>query len=195
MIKRGRPSIPKITYESFVEVWEQLQAEGRASINAVQNTLGGVKSTIGAYRERYEREKSGKELSLIKGIELTEALQQAIAAIKVKEIDALEQENQQLKSRLDESLSEMQKVEEDYASLKVELEETKTDLDEQKQRLERQLAITEVRFQDSENREKQLSKQCQELSEQISQHRQEAAVAKKEVEILREQAKNTEIQK
>lgn len=192
MAKRGRPSIK---YENFIEVWEQLTEEGRASINAVQNTLGGDKSTINGYRERYEREKAAKELSMIKGIELTEAVQQAIAAIKVKEIDTLERENQQLKTRMDELLADLKKSEDDYAALKIELEEAKTEFSDKQQKAERQLAIAESRVTDAENREKQLGARYQELSEQISQYKQEAAVAKKEVEMLREQAKTTKTQK
>src|SRR5687767_9818902 len=113
MAKRGRPGIP---YEQFVETWEQLLKEGRAGTNAAHDILGGNKSTIVAFRERYERDKSSRELSLIKNIELPEAVHQAIAGIKVKEINALEKINIELKSRVDEYLALIKETEERLAS-------------------------------------------------------------------------------
>src|SRR5262245_6805089 len=100
MARRGRPGI---SYEQFIEVWEQLANEGRAGTNAVHDILRGNKSTIVAFRERYEREKASKELALIKNIELPDAVHQAIASIKVKEIEVLEKVNVQLKARIDEN--------------------------------------------------------------------------------------------
>lgn len=101
MAKQGRPGIH---YEKFAQVWEQLLSEGRAGTNTVHDLLGGSKSTIAIYRERFDREKASKELSVIKSVELTEAVHQAISAIKVKEIEALEKVNTQLKARIDETL-------------------------------------------------------------------------------------------
>lgn len=184
--KRGRPSIK---YDSFVETWEQLMADERASINAVQNTLGGDKGTIKGYIERYEREQAGKELSIIKGIELPEAVQQAIAAIKVKEIEALERENQQLKARMDGYLADLQKAEEATIALKVVLDEVKAEFEIKQNKLERQLAVAESRASDADKRENQMAEQYQKLSEQVNHYKQESAVAKKEVEMLREQTK------
>jgi len=53
MAKQGRPGIP---YDKFVVVWEELLQENRAGTNIAHDLLGGSKSTIATYRERYERE-------------------------------------------------------------------------------------------------------------------------------------------
>lgn len=184
MAKRGRPGI---SYEQFVGTWEQLLDEGRAKTNEVLETLGGSKSTISDFRERYEREKESKSLSLIKSIELTDAVHQAIASIKVKEIEALEKINAQLKSRIDEHLSLLKETEEKLASVKVDIDDAKANFDVEKLALERKLAAAQGRIDDMDRREQKLISRCDLLVEQHNQAKQEAAVAKKEVEMLREQ--------
>lgn len=186
MTLRGRPSIP---YDRFVELWETLVTEGRASINAVQNSLGGDKSTIKAYQERYAREQVAKELSMLKSIQLTDAVQKAIAAIKVKELELVEHENQQLKNRLDGLLADLAQSEAAYSALTRAFEDAKIDWDAWQQKAQRELAIAQSRVSDAEKREQQLGEQYQALSEQVNQYRQEAAVAKKEMELLRERMK------
>ena len=186
MAKPGRPGIP---YEKFVEVWEQLLTEGRAGTNVVCDILGGSKNTIAAYRERYDREKASRELAMIKSVELTEAVHQAIAAIKVKEIEALERVNTQLKARLDEYLALLKEADEKLAAAKVYLDDAKVHFDIERLSLERKLAGTQARIDDMEQREQKLLAQNEKLREQYNQAKQEAAVAKKEVEMLREQNK------
>ncbi|OHE78668.1 MAG: hypothetical protein A3F67_07035 [Verrucomicrobia bacterium RIFCSPHIGHO2_12_FULL_41_10] len=184
MAKHGRPGIP---YEKFVEAWEQLLHENRAGTNAAHDVLGGSKTTIAAYRERYEREKSSKEISILKSVELTEAVHQAIASIKVKEIDALEKNNAQLKSRIDDYLTSLKETEEKLAVAKVDLEDAKTGFEMERLKLERKLSATQARIEDMEQREQKLTAQYGQLGDHYNQTKQEAAVAKKEVEMLREQ--------
>jgi len=183
MAKRGRPGIP---YEKFVEVWEQLLKDGRAGTNTAHDMLGGNKSTIAGFRERYERDKSAREISLIKDIELTEAVHRAIAEIKVREIDALERDNARLKSRIDEHLAVLKETEEKLAIAKIDLEDAKTSFDTERLSLERKLAAAQARIDDMAQREQKLISRCEQLGEKCNQARQEAAVAKREVEILRE---------
>jgi len=185
-IKHGRPGIP---YEKFVEVWEQLLKENRAGTNAAHDVLGGSKNTIAAYRERYEREKTAKEISLIKSVELTEAVHQAIAGIKVKEIAILEKENTQLKSRIDEHLVTLKETEEKLAAAQIDQEDTKTNADIEKLSLERKLAAATGSIDDLKRREQKLLEKYEQQLERYNQAKQEAAVAKKEVEMLREQSK------
>ena len=170
MTPRGRLSIP---YDRFVELWETLVTEGRAraSINAVQNSLGGDKSTIKAYQERYAREQVAKELSMLKSIQLTDAVQKAIAAIKVKELELVEHENQQLKNRLDGVLADLAQSEAAYSALTRAFEDAKIDWDARQQKAQRDLAIAESRVSDAEKREQQLGEQYQALSEQVNQYR------------------------
>ncbi len=186
MTKQGRPGIP---YEKFVVAWEQLLQEGRAGTNTAHDVLGGSKSTIATYRERYEREKTSKELTLIKSIKLTEAVQRAIAEVKVQEIESFEKENTKLKSRIDEHLATIKEVEEKLAATQVTLENAKNDLDLEKLKLERQLAAAHARIHDMEQREQKLAAKQEQLNEKYNLAKQEAAVAKKEIEMLREQAK------
>ena len=183
MAKPGRPGIP---YEAFVETWEQLLQIGRATTNAAHESLGGNKNTIASFRERYERDKAAKALSLIKSIELTDAVHQAIAGIKVKEIDALEKANVQLKSRIDEYLALVKETEEKLASAKVNFEDAHMHFDAEKLSLERKLAAAQARIEDMETREQKLMARYEQLVEQHNQAKQEAAVAKKEVDMLRE---------
>jgi chromosome segregation ATPase len=186
MAKQGRPGIP---YEKFVLVWEQLLQEGRAGTNTAHDVLGGSKSTIATYRERYEREKASKELSLIKNIKLTEAVHRAIAEIKVQEIETLEKINAQLKSRIDDYLAAIKEAEEKLASTIVTLDDEKTAFDIEKLKLERKLAAVQARIDDMEQREQKSTIKYEKLNEQYNHAKQEAAVAKKEIEMLREQAK------
>lgn len=186
MAKPGRPSIP---YEKFIEVWEQLLTEGRAGTNIACDILGGSKSTIAAYRERYEREKTSKELSIIKSVELTDAVHHAIAGIKVKEIEALEKENTQLKGHIDSYLASLKELEEKLAAKQVDLEEFKASFDAEKLKLERKLAATQARAEDLEHREQKILTQYNQVNDAYNQAKQEAAVAKKEVDMLREQIK------
>lgn len=184
MANKGRPGIP---YEKFVEVWESLIKEQRATTNAAHDILGGSKSTIASYRERYERDKSSRTLSFINSIQLTEAMHQAIATIKVKEVEELEKINTQLKSRIDEYLTIMKESQEKLSAAKVDLDEAKVNFDVEKLSLERKLAAAKARIEDLEKREKNLLDKCDQLNDQHNQSKQEAAVAKKEVEMLREQ--------
>lgn len=186
MAKQGRPGIP---YDKFVEVWEQLLSEGRAGTNTAHDLLGGSKSTIASYRERYEREKASKELSVIKSVELTEAVHQAIAGVKVKEIEALEKVNNQLKARIDEHLALLKETEEKLAAAKVAFDDAKVNFDAERLSLERKLAAAQARIDDMESREQTLLAKYEKLGEQYNHAKQEAAVAKKEVEMLREQGK------
>ena len=186
MAQRGRPGIP---YEDFVKVWEQLVTDGRASTNIAHDILGGSKSTIAAFRERYERDKASKTLSIIKSVELTEAVHQAIAGIKVKEIDALQKEHTQLKSRLDELLAALKTSEERLAATQVEAADTRTTFEVERLSLERKLAAAQARVDDGAQREQQLQANYEQLAEQCNQAKQAAAVAEKEVELLRETQK------
>jgi len=181
--KSGRPGIP---YQSFVEVWEQLLNEGRAGTNAAHAILGGSKSTIASYREQYEREKSETALSVIKHVELTEAVQRAIAEIKVKEITELEKSNTQLKSRIDNHLATLKETEANLADARVNLSDAKANFDIEKLELERQLAAAQARIDDAEKREQKLINQHEQLNEKYNQAKQAAAVAEKEIEMLRE---------
>ncbi len=183
MAKAGRPGIP---YETFVEVWEQLSDEGRAGTNAALAILGGSKATISSYRERYEREQASKEQSLIKSVELTEAVHRAIAGIKVKEVTALENENKQLKVRIDDYLESIKSLEETLAEAIVAQADAKVDFDVQALKLERQLAAAEARNKDLAEREQALITRCEQLSDAANQAKQLAAVAQKETEMLRE---------
>ncbi|WP_119344421.1 hypothetical protein [Facilibium subflavum] len=185
--QKGRPGIP---YEKFVEVWEQLIEEGKAGTNAIHELIGGSKSTIAAYRERYEQEHAAKELSILKEVQLPSAVQKAIAELKLKEINVLENENKLLKVRIDEHLSNFKKSEEAYDALKSKLETVELNFTELKKNLEQKIAIAESRLLDTEKRENRALEQCKVLSDQVSQYKQEAAVAKKEVEMLREQNKH-----
>jgi len=178
-----------LTYDQFVEVWEQLINDHRAGNNVAHDILGGSKSTIANFRERYEREKTSKTLSIIKSVELTEAVHQAIADIKVKEIEALEQVKKQLESRVDSYINGMKEAESKLAETLVEFEDAKTNFDIEKLNLERQLAASQARIGDLEKREQKIAAKLEKLNEQYNQAKQETAVAKKEVELLRESAK------
>lgn len=178
-----------LTYDQFVEVWEQLVKEARAGNNVAHDILGGSKSTIATFRERYEREKTSQTLAIIKSVELTDAVHHAIADIKVKEIEILEQTKKQLESRIDHYINEAKEAESKLAETLVELEDTKTNFNIEKLKLERQLAASEARTEDLEKREQKIATQLEKLSEQYNQALQETAVAKKEIELLREAAK------
>jgi chromosome segregation ATPase len=186
MAKQGRPGIP---YDHFVKAWEQLINEGRAGTNAAHDMLGGSKSTIATYRERYEREKISKELSIIKSIKLTEAVHRAIAEIKVTEIDTLDKANTQLKLRIDDYIATMKEAESKLDSAKVDLADAKANFDIETLKLERALAAAQARIEDTEQREKKLIIRFEQINEQYSKAKQEAAVAKKEIEMLREHGK------
>jgi len=182
MTKRGRPGV---SYEKFVEAWEQLIKENRASINVALDAIGGSKGTIAAFRERYEREQSSKELSIIKNIELTDAVHQAIAGIKVKEITVLEKISAQLKSRIDDCVALIKELEEKLASAQVDLSDAKSNFDVERLSFERKLAAAHARIEDMNKREQQLISRFDKINEQLNQSKQEAAVAKKEVEMMR----------
>lgn len=186
MPKQGRPGIP---YERFTEVWEQLLAENRAGTNAAHAILGGSKTTIATFRERYEREQSSKALSIIKGVELTDAVHRAIAEIKVKEISALEKENTQLKSRIDEHLAMLKEAEEKLAATKIAMDDAKSAFDREKLKLERQLAAAQARIDDMQQREQEMANRYSKLDEKYNLAAQAEAVAKKEIEMLRERIK------
>lgn len=186
MAKQGRPGI---SYEKFVEVWEQLIYEKRESTNAVLEILGGSKSTIIAYRERYERDKASKELAFIKSVKLPEAMHKAIAEIKVEEVDALEKVNIQLKSRIDEYLAVLKEADANAAALHIDRDTLKADFDSAKLGLERKLAAAQARIEDLVQREQRAIERYEQINELYNQARQEAAVAKKEIELLRERAK------
>ncbi len=184
MAKSGRPGIP---YEQFVATWEQLMEEGRAGTNAAHDILGGSKGTIAAYRERYEREKSSKELAFIKSVELSDAVHKAIAEVKVKELEALEKINVQLKTRLDENLNTLKETEGALASSKVDLDDAKAQFESERLSFERKLAAAQARIEDLEKREQKIIAQNEALSQECNHAKQESAVAKKEAEMLREQ--------
>jgi hypothetical protein len=186
MTMSGRPGVP---YKKFVEIWEQLVVDGKASNNAAQQLLGGSKSTIGSFRERYEREKTDKVIGMINSIQLTEAVKQAIAQIKVKEILELEKIIAQLNSRSEEYLSTLKETEDKLAASGLELDEAKLKFETQHLDWERNLAVSQVRFEDRRQQEQLLIAKYEKLNEQYNQAKQEAAVAKKEVEMLREQKK------
>lgn len=186
MAKQGRPGI---SYEKFVEVWEQLISEKRESTNTALDILGGSKSTIITHRERYEREKASKELSFIKSVKLTDAVHQAIAEIKVEEIEVLEKVNTQLKARIDGYLATLKESDAKVAALHVDMDTLKADFDVAKLGFERKLAAAQARIDDLEQREQKAMARYEQLSELYNQAKQEAAVARKEIEMLREQAK------
>lgn len=187
MAKLGRPGIP---YEQFVETWQQLLKEERANVTNILAILGGSRSTITNYHERYEREQAVKEYNIINSIELSEAVHQAIAGVKVKEIDCLKKENMQLKSRIDGYLTLVNESEEKLAAAKVDLDDAKVNSDLEKLSLERKLAAAEARIEEITQREQTLLAKYEALSQQYNQAKQAAAVAQKEVDMLREQ-KNT----
>jgi len=186
MAKQGRPGIP---YEKFVVVWEQLLHEGRAGTNMAHDLLGGSKSTIATYRERYEREKSSKEVSIIKSVKLTEAVHRAIAEVKVQEIEALEKINAAFKARMDEYIAMAKEAEEKSAAAVVALHDAKVADDIERLKLERKLAAAQALIEDIEQREQKMAAKCEKLAEQYNLAKQEAAVANKEIEMLRELAK------
>ena len=183
---RGRPSID---YGTFVETWEDLLKEEVASITAAHSRLGGCKSTLAKFRERYEREKVEAATSVLKEIELPDAVKQVIADFKLKEIKVLEKENAELKSRLDEMITNLKQAEEDLIEASMKLDEAKSDFDSDRLSLERKLAVEEARRADFKAREEALLEQLESKSEQLHQANQAAAVATKEVEMLREKAK------
>jgi chromosome segregation ATPase len=182
MTKLGRPGI---SYENFIEVWVQLIKENRASINSALAIIGGSKGTIAGFRERYEREQSSKEMSILKSIEGTETIHLAIAAIKVKEVTVLEKNNTQLKSRIDDFLVLIKELEENLASAQIDIIDAKANFDVEKLSIERQLAAAQARIEDITKREQQLNAKFEKTNEQLNQAKQEAAVAKKETEMLR----------
>lgn len=184
MAKQGRPGVP---YEKFTEVWENLIKEGRAGTNTAHDLLGGSKSTIASYRERYEREQTSKTLSLIKSLELPDALLRSIAEIKVHEIEVLEKDCTQLKSRADEYLNLLKELEEKLAIAKVELDDTTMLFNGEKLKLEKKLAAAEARIEDIEAREQKINDRYEKLHEQYSLAKEAVAASQKEVQMLREQ--------
>lgn len=177
--KLGRPSV--LSYEQFMPVWQQLKEEGRASINAVQESLGGSKSTITALRERYEREKTAEKVTLLNDIELPEAIRFAIAEIKVKQMTTLEKNQEDLELRLNEVIQSLKEAELKYASVESLLEKEKT--------LHGQRMAAEALRTQAEDREQKAIKRCEELAEQLGQAKQATAVAQKEIALLRERKK------
>lgn len=117
---------------------------------------------------------------------MPDAIHQAIASIKVKEIDALEKVNGQLKTRIDECIAALKTSEEHLAATKIDLEDARTDFESEKLKLEKKLSAAQARVEDTEQREKALISRYEKLSELYNQAKQEAAVATKEVEMLRE---------
>ncbi len=189
MAKQDKGGRPGLSYAQYVEVWEQCIEEGRVNNNAVREILGGSRSTIVAFRERYEREKTAREVSIIKDIELNDAVLQAIATIKVKEIEALEKVHMQLKARLDENITTINELEKSCAAATAALGAAKSHFEDEKLKLAKRLAIGEARVDDLTLNAQKYAEKCEQLSEQYNQAKQEAAVAKKEVELLREQSK------
>lgn len=188
MAKQSRSNgRPGVSYEKFVEVWEQLLEKGLAGTNAARDFLGGSYSTIITFRERYEREKASKELAIIKNIELTDAVHQAIGSVKVKEIEILEKVNTQLKARIDDILSVLKESEEKLVAATIDLDDAKFSFDSEKLSLERKLAAAHARIDDLVQREQRLLVRYEELDERYNQTERDAAVARKEVEMLREQ--------
>lgn len=185
--KVGRPL--SVTYEQFTPVWEQLINGGRATTNAAHDMLGGGKSTIAGFRERYEQQKTSKTQAFIKSVELPEALHRTIADIKVKEIETLEQAKKELESRIDSYIHGMNEAESKLAEARVEFEDAKSNFDLEKLTLERKLAASQARNEYLEKREQSLTSQCDKLNQQYNDAKQDAAVAQKEVQVLRETIK------
>ena len=183
MSKAGRPGI---SYDQFVEVWEGLIKENRASNNNACSQLGCSKSTVSQYREQYERNQSAKEISFIKQIKLPETITQAIADMKLEEIQLLEKQNRQLEGRLDQCLGDLKKSEASRVEAIAKADEFKTQFDKDKLELERKLAAAEARISDAIERESQLQTRLEQVSEQYNQTKQDAVVAQKEIELLRE---------
>jgi len=111
----------------------------------------------------------------------------AIAEVKVQEIDALEKINAELKARIDEYIAITKEAEEKSAAAVVALNDAKVADDIEKLKLERKLAATQALIDDTEQREQKMASKCEKLAEHLA--KQEAAVARKEIEMLREQAK------
>lgn len=185
--KLGRPSI--ISYEQFMPVWLQLTEEGRASINAVQESLGGSKSTITALRERYEREKMAEKVALLNDIKLPDAIRFAIAEIKVKQITTIEKGQADLELRLNEVIQSLKEAELKYASIKSLLEKEKSAFEAKEKILHGQRMAAEALRTQAEDREQKAIKRCEELAEQLGQAKQATAVAQKEIALLRERKK------
>lgn len=183
MMKAGRPGL---AYEEFKAVWDELLREGKEGTNAAHNILGGCKSTIASYRERYEREKASQAISIINGIELTDTLQKAIAAIKVKETEALEKANKALEARNDETIALLKSTETKLAAVETALAEANAHFDTKLLEFERQLAAEKARSDELRQREQDLKAKYDALNEQYNQAKQASAVASKEVEMLRE---------
>lgn len=188
MKKAGRPGV---TYEQFIEVWEQLKAEGSATLSSVLSKLGGSNSTLINYRERYEQEKNSKQTDILKQIKLQDDLIKVIANIKVEEMELLEKQNQELKARLEEYLKTIKENEISIDKATKTIDELKTQSEEINLDFERKLAASEARSAELTIRENHANEQLEKLREHYNEAKQEAAVAKREIELLREQQQAT----
>lgn len=186
-LKQGRPSV--ISYEIFLETWLKLTESGKASINAVQEQLGGRKSIIANFRERYEHEKASEKMAFINNIQLPDAIRLALSEIKVSQIEALEQAKNATELRLNEIIQSLENSEAHLATAKLSLEETKLVYENKEKELCHQYAVSEALRIASEEREKSVIKRCEELLEQLNQAKQEVAVSQKEISMLRERKK------
>jgi hypothetical protein len=161
MTKQGRPGV---TYARFVELWEQLLSEGRATTRLTAELLSSSTATITDYRRRYETAKESQARSIIKEIELPTAIVQAIAAINVKEIVLLEESKQAVENRESESLKLLTETETKLADLLAQMEELKTTFEAEKLTLERKLAASQARIDDLLQREQKSDERYQQLT-------------------------------
>lgn len=185
--KVGRPLM--YTYEEFVDTWKALKEEGRARVVTVQDILGGSKSTITGFIEKFERDEAAKKIDLIKYTELPKAVSEAIANMKIKQIDELEATKKQLNERLDENIQHLKEAESKLSEAQTSFDERRTEFGAKEKNFERELSASEALRKQAEDREKNLLAQIDQLRDQLSQAKQDAAVAQKEVEIL-SKAKN-----
>lgn len=183
MAKAGRPGI---LYDDFVAAWEKLLAQGRASLNAAIEQVGGNKATIIAFRERYEREQASKRLDILKGIELPKAVIAAIADIKTKELETITATNQALQSRLDECLKTIAGLEKELGQCQEQKRAAGQAFGDERLAFEKAISVEQARVKDLQQREAQLIEKVEALQKQYGLAEQQAAVAKKEIEMLRE---------
>lgn len=160
-MKMGRPGV---TYEQFVKVWEALIKEGKATNNTVIERLGGSKGTIAKYREQYERDNTAKERQLITEIQLTDDIIRAISQTKVKEITFLEQKQQHLQERMDDTIKTIVEYETKNAELLLTLDELKKLNETEKLEFERKLAVSQARIEDLLAREQKWQLRYDELN-------------------------------
>jgi chromosome segregation ATPase len=185
-MKMGRPGV---AYEQFVKVWEMLITEGKATNNTVIERIGGSKGTIAKYREQYEQSNTSKERQLMTEIQLTNDIIHVISQIKVKEITFLEEKQQRLQERMEDTIKTLAEYETKNAELLLTVEELKKSKETEKLEFERTLAVSQARIDDLLAREQKMQHRYDELNQRYSQAKQDVAVAQREIELLREKGK------